>query len=154
MESVYVARERGAGPGVAAEVEGVLVALGFIFVLEAVLAVCAFVLLLGLVGAGNELVHNMTENKGFGTYASASSVSNFLGFLGQQSHTYPLWTFRMPFFGWLMVSRVLCAETIGLESGIALWGSLGCSRGALVAASDIEKGESWPSIVRGETAPG
>jgi hypothetical protein len=46
VECVYVARERGAGPGMAAEVEGVLVALGFVFVLEAVLAVCAFVLLL------------------------------------------------------------------------------------------------------------
>lgn len=154
MECVYVARERGAGPGVAAQVEGVLVAFGFVFVLEAVLAICAFVLLLRLVGTGNVLVHYVMENKGAGTYASASSVSNFLGFLGQQSHTYPLWTFRMPFFGWLRVSRDLCAETIGLESGIPLWGSLGCSRGVLVADNDMEKGESCPSIVRGETAPG
>ena len=41
----------GTGPRVAADVEGVLVAFGFVFVLEFVVAVLAVVLLFGLVGS-------------------------------------------------------------------------------------------------------
>lgn len=44
--------EGGAGPGVAAEVEGVLVAFCFVFVFEAVVAVLAGVLLFHFVGSG------------------------------------------------------------------------------------------------------
>lgn len=46
VECIYVPRERGAGPRMTAQVERVLVPLCFIFVLKAVLAICAFVLLL------------------------------------------------------------------------------------------------------------
>lgn len=46
VECIYVTRERGAGPRMTAQVERVLVPLRFVFVLEAVLAICAFVLLL------------------------------------------------------------------------------------------------------------
>lgn len=46
VKCIYVPRECGAGPGMAAQVERVLVPLCFVFVLEAVLAICAFVLLL------------------------------------------------------------------------------------------------------------
>lgn len=49
MEGGVDAGEGGAGPRVAAEVEGVLVPLGFVLVLEAVVAVLALVLLFLLV---------------------------------------------------------------------------------------------------------
>lgn len=50
MEGGLEASEGGAGPGVAAEMEGVLVALGFVFVLEPVVAILACVLFFHLVG--------------------------------------------------------------------------------------------------------
>lgn len=46
----------GAGPGVAAEMEGVLVAFGFVLVLESVVAVLACILLFHLVGPDLGLV--------------------------------------------------------------------------------------------------
>jgi len=49
VEGCSRAGEGSAGPGVLAEVEGVLVALGFVFVFEAVGTVCACVLLFGFV---------------------------------------------------------------------------------------------------------
>lgn len=52
VKSAIVARKRRTRPRVAADVQRVLVALGFVLVLEAVAAEQAFVLLLSFVGAG------------------------------------------------------------------------------------------------------
>lgn len=52
MEGGLEASKGGAGPGMAAEMEGILVALGFVFVFESVTAVLACVLLFHLVGSG------------------------------------------------------------------------------------------------------
>lgn len=49
VEGGFDTGERSAGPGVFAEMERVLVAFGFVFVLEAVRAVAAHVLFLGFV---------------------------------------------------------------------------------------------------------
>jgi len=51
VEGALVARQRGARPAVPPNVEGVLVALGLVLVLEAVAAEGAFELLFGFVGA-------------------------------------------------------------------------------------------------------
>ena len=53
VESSLVARQRRAGPAVPADVERVLVALGFVLVLEPIAAEGAFVLLFGGVGAAS-----------------------------------------------------------------------------------------------------
>lgn len=50
MEGGLEAWEGGAGPGMAAQVEGVLVSFCFVFVFEAVIAVLACVLLFHFVG--------------------------------------------------------------------------------------------------------
>lgn len=59
VEGGLVAWEGGAGPGVAAEVEGVLVSFGFVLVLEAVVAELAGVLLFQLVRAAWDLVRGV-----------------------------------------------------------------------------------------------
>lgn len=55
MEGGLEARESGAGPGVATEMQGVLVSLCFVLVLKAVVAVLAGVLLFHFVRAVVEL---------------------------------------------------------------------------------------------------
>lgn len=49
MKGGFGPGKSGAGPGVAAEVEGILMAFGFVFVLEAVRAVGAGILFFGFV---------------------------------------------------------------------------------------------------------
>ena len=44
MERGFVGGQRGAGPGMTAQVEGVLVTLGFVLVLESVRAILAYIL--------------------------------------------------------------------------------------------------------------
>lgn len=61
MEGGLEAWEGGARPGVAAEMEGVLVSFGFVFVLESVVAVLACILLFHLVGPGLGLVEVIGE---------------------------------------------------------------------------------------------
>lgn len=61
MEGGLEILEGGAGPRVTAEMEGVLVALGFVFVFETVVAVLACVLLFHLVGSAFGLVVYVCE---------------------------------------------------------------------------------------------
>lgn len=49
MEGCFGTGEGGAGPGVVAQMEGVLMTFGFVLIFETVRAVCASVLLFGLV---------------------------------------------------------------------------------------------------------
>ena len=81
----------------APEVQRVLVTFCFVLILESVLAVRALILLLGLMSTVILVRTGGFINEGK-TYLRASSVSNFLGFFGQQSHTKPLCTFKTPFF--------------------------------------------------------
>lgn len=63
VECIYVTRECGARPRMTAQVERVLVSLCLVLVLEAILAICALVLLLRLVSTRDVLVRNVVENK-------------------------------------------------------------------------------------------
>ena len=88
---------RGTRPGMASQVEGVLMAFCLVFVFETVVAELASVLLLHLMGSVPpcEVSQGVTNTKGMwtekwrdkaGAYRNSSSLSNFLGFLGQHSH--------------------------------------------------------------------
>lgn len=61
MEGGLEILEGGAGPRVTAEMEGILVALGFVLVFETVVAVLTCVLLFHLVGSAIELVFLVCE---------------------------------------------------------------------------------------------
>jgi hypothetical protein len=61
MEGGLEILEGGTGPRVTAEMKGVLVALGFVFVFETVIAVLTCVLLFHLVGSAFGLVFNVCE---------------------------------------------------------------------------------------------
>jgi hypothetical protein len=70
---------------VAAEVETVLVAFGFIFVLKAVIAVGTCVLFFHFVRAWGCQYGFCQGKRISGPYRRSSGLSNFLGFFGQQS---------------------------------------------------------------------
>lgn len=84
MKSGAIVGQRGAGPGMTPEVEGILMPFSLIFVLEAIFAILAFILLLLFMRTTRiESVAEML--KVLGTHFSSSSVSNFFGFFGQHS---------------------------------------------------------------------
>ncbi len=96
VEGCLVVGYRCARPGMTAQMERVLMAFGFVFILEAVIAILARILFLHLMSPGSKLVavygveenicRQGKQNRLHMTYLNSSSVSNFLGFLGQQSH--------------------------------------------------------------------
>jgi hypothetical protein len=63
VKGIHIARERGARPGMTTQVERVLVSLCFIFVLETILAISAFVLFLRLVSTKDILVLQVIKSR-------------------------------------------------------------------------------------------
>ena len=113
MKGSLEAWEGSAGPGVAAEMERVLVAFGFVFVFESVVAVLTCVLLFHLVSPEVALVGWLLKSVWWArSYRRSSGLSNFLGFLGQQSQMYR----PLIFGGGLGTLKIGARVTLPVES--------------------------------------
>lgn len=106
----------------APHVQRVLVSLCLVFVLESVPAVIALVLFLCFVGAVESNITVSPEFKsawlGSVAYVNSSRVSNFLGFLGQQSHMKKPCDFPVP----VLMRRVGSVNFLGLATFLASLG--------------------------------
>jgi hypothetical protein len=70
-----------------AQMERILVSLSLVFILEAVWTVCALVLLFHFMNPEPLVSIATQKTEAESTHRSSSSLSNFLGFFGQHSHT-------------------------------------------------------------------
>ncbi len=88
MKGRLVVGEVGAGPRVSAEMETVLMTLGFVFVLETVVAVLTRVWFAHSVHSVNFTLVSRDDKTDLNlamTHSSSSSLSNLFGFFGQHS---------------------------------------------------------------------
>lgn len=121
MKCRCVTRQRRTRPRMAAKVKRILVALGFVLVLETIPAISTLVLLLLFVCTNYRVRIHLQGYLGEGRkYLSSSWVSNFLGFLGQHSQMKtPCILGPPPCFEWAVGSECFREVMSGLESDIA-----------------------------------